>query len=154
MSFENVKEFFKENNLDDRIILFDQSSATVLEAAQALHCEPELIAKTLSFLVDESPVLIVTAGNAKIDNKKYKTFFHKKAKMISADLVEDIIGHPPGGVCPFVVKENVKVYLDISLQRFEIVYPAAGNNHSAVKLSVHELEKYSHAIEWIDVCKI
>lgn len=154
MSIEKVKNYFQTIGLEDRIIELDASTATVEEAAQALHCEGARIAKTMSFLVDEQPILIVSAGDAKIDNKKYKTQFHKKAKMIPYDQVESYIGHQPGGVCPFAISDQTDVYLDESLKRFDIVYPAAGNAQSAVKLNLSELEDYSHAKQWIDVCKI
>lgn len=153
MSFENVKKYFAENGLEARVKNLTQSSATVEEAAAALGCEAKQIAKTMSFLVDEKPILIVTAGDAKVDNKKYKMEFHQKAKMIPWDDVEDYTGHAPGGVCPFVVKPEVTAYLDVSLRRFDIVYPAAGSDHSAVELSLPELEQYSSYIKWIDVCK-
>jgi len=139
--------------LEDRIKLFDVSSATVELAAQAVGCEPARIAKTLSFRVGDTPVLIVAAGDAKIDNSKFKAQFHSKAVMLSFDEVEPLIGHGVGGVCPFGVNENVTVYLDISLQRFDIVYPAAGTAASAVKLTPEELELSSGSLGWIDVCK-
>lgn len=153
MSFDKVKQYFEENHLGARVKNLTHSSATVEEAAVALGCEPKQIAKTMSFLVNETPMLIVTAGDAKIDNKKYKTEFHQKAKMIPWESVEEYIGHAPGGVCPFVVKPEVTTYLDVSLKRFEIVYPAAGSDHSAVELSLPELEQYSGFIKWVDVCK-
>ena len=140
MSLEKVKSYFKNFNMDKRIIVLDSSSATVELAAKALGVEEARIAKTLSFLVDENPVLIVTAGDAKIDNKKYKEKFHTKAK--------------PGGVCPFGVGENIEIYLDNSLKRFQTVFPAAGSSNSAIELNMSELEKYSNSKEWIDVCKI
>ena len=127
MSLEKVKSYFKNFNMDKRIIVLDSSSATVELAAKALGVEEARIAKTLSFLVDENPVLIVTAGDAKIDNKKYKEKFHTKAKMIPFDFVEKYIGHTPGGVCPFGVGENIEIYLDNSLKRFQTVFPAAGS---------------------------
>ncbi len=154
MSLEKVKSYFKNFNMDKRIIVLDSSSATVELAAKALGVEEARIAKTLSFLVDENPVLIVTAGDAKIDNKKYKEKFHTKAKMIPFDFVEKYIGHTPGGVCPFGVGENIEIYLDNSLKRFQTVFPAAGSSNSAIELNMSELEKYSNSKEWIDVCKI
>lgn len=154
MSLEKVKSYFKNFNMDKRIIVLDSSSATVELAAKALGVEEARIAKTLSFLVDENPVLIVTAGDAKIDNKKYKEKFHTKAKMIPFDFVEKYIGHTPGGVCPFGVSENIEIYLDNSLKRFQTVFPAAGSSNSAIELNMSELEKYSNSKEWIDVCKI
>ena len=123
------------------------------EAAEALGVEPGMIAKTLSFLQEEKPVLILTEGTAKIDNRKYKDTFHIKAKMIPFEEVETQVGHAPGGVCPFGINENVIVYLDESLRQFENVYPAAGDDHSAVKLTVDELEKIAGATGWVDVCK-
>lgn len=153
MSFENVKKYFKEVKMDSKIIELNDSSATVEQAAHALRCRPEHIAKTMSFKTKERPILIVCAGDAKIDNKKYKSIFGLKAKMIPANEVEELIGHLPGGVCPFAIKENVKVYLDISLKRFEKVYPAAGNGHSAIELTIEELENLSKADSWVDICK-
>lgn len=152
MAFEKVNHFFKEAGMEDRIKVLEQSSATVEQAAAALGCEPERIAKTMSFLLEDKAILIVTAGDAKIDNKKYKARFSQKARMIPGQLVENYIGHEPGGVCPFGIETKVEVYLDISLKRFEIVYPAAGNDHSAVELNLSELFEYSKAKEWIDVC--
>ena len=152
MSFENVKKYFEEIEMESKIIELKDSSATVEQAANALGCKPEHIAKTMSFKTKEGPILIVCAGDAKIDNKKYKSVFGQKAKMIPANEVEELIGHLPGGVCPFAIKENVKVYLDISLKRFEKVYPAAGNGHSAIELTIKELETISKADSWVDVC--
>lgn len=152
MSFENVKKYFEEIEMDSKIIELKDSSATVEQAANALGCKPEHIAKTMSFKTKEGPILIVCAGDAKIDNKKYKSVFGQKAKMIPANEVEELIGHLPGGVCPFAIKENVKVYLDISLKRFEKVYPAAGNGHSAIELTIKKLETISKADSWVDVC--
>ncbi len=154
MSLEKVKQYFHEFGLEDRVKVLSQSSATVEAAAVAVGCEPARIAKTMSFFVGNEAILIVAAGDVKIDNKKYKEFFHQKAKMIPFDEVEKYVGHAPGGVCPFVIPEGVKVYLDVSLKRFEIVYPAAGTGNSAVELSVDELAKYSKMLEWIDVCKL
>ena len=154
MSIEKVKEYFKQYNMEDRVMEFPVSSATVELAAQALNCEPCRIAKTLSFSVSDSPILIVTAGDAKIDNKKYKTFFGAKAKMLSPDEVVEKIGHAIGGVCPFAINDGVKVYLDESLKRFETVFPACGSSNSAIELSPEQLEKYSSYIQWIDVCKL
>ena len=152
MSFENVKKYFEEIEMDSKIIELKDSSATVEKADNALGCKPEHIAKTMSFKTKEGPILIVCAGDAKIDNKKYKSVFGQKAKMIPANEVEELIGHLPGGVCPFAIKENVKVYLDVSLKRFEKVYPAAGNGHSAIELTIKELETISKADSWVDVC--
>ncbi len=153
MSLEKAKEFLRKKGMADRVIELDQSSATVPLAAQALGVEPGMIAKTMSFYLDEGPILILTEGTARIDNKKYKAQFHKKAKMIPASEVEEAVGHAPGGVCPFGVKEGIPVYLDQSLKRFETVYPAAGNAHSAVRLSIPELEACSDFTAWVDVCK-
>lgn len=153
MSFENAKIYLKEAGLEQRIIVLEKSSATVEEAAEALGCQPKQIAKTMSFLVNDEPVLIVTAGDAKIDNKKYKNIFHQKAKMIPGDQVEIRTGHAPGGVCPFAVHPEVTAYLDVSLKRFEKIYPACGDGHSAVDLSPEELEIYAHSAGWVDVCK-
>lgn len=139
--------------MEERILEFDVSSATVELAAQAVGCEPERIAKTMSFLVNEEVILIVTAGDVKIDNKKYKQYFHAKAKMIPFEEVEGYIGHAPGGVCPFAVKEGVRTYLDESLKRFETVYPAAGSANSAVRLTPQELEQCIENVTWIDVCR-
>ena len=153
MSLEKAKEHLKKYELDKNVMEFTTSSATVEEAAQALNCTEGEIAKTLSFLVEDKPILIVVAGDAKIDNSKYKGEFHKKAKMIPFDEVENLIGHKVGGVCPFGIKEGVDVYLDVSLQKYETIYPAAGSSNSAVKLTIKELEKASNYKEWIDVCK-
>ena len=154
MSLELAKAHLERFGLADRVQLFDVSSATVELAAQAVGCEPARIAKTLSFLLPEGPVLILAAGDARIDNSKYKAQFHTKAKMIPHDQVEELIGHGVGGVCPFGVKEGVPVWLDESLRRFDIVYPAAGTSNSAVKLTQAELEQASQALGWVDVCKL
>lgn len=154
MSYENAKAHLEKYNLADRIQLFDVSSATVELAAQAVGVEGARIAKTLSFKLDSGCILILAAGDARIDNKKYKATFHKKASMPSADEVLEQIGHPVGGVCPFGIKPGVTVYLDESLKRFDIVYPAAGTGNSAVKLSIDELYTCSEAIGWVDVCKL
>ena len=153
MAIEKVKAYFREYGMEERIQEFDVSSATVELAAKALHCERQRIAKTLSFMVENEAVLIVTAGDAKIDNPKYKAKFGKKAKMLSSDDVETVVGHAVGGVCPFAVNEGVIVYLDISLKRFETVFPACGSSNSAIELTIPELEKYSGYAEWVDVCK-
>jgi prolyl-tRNA editing enzyme YbaK/EbsC (Cys-tRNA(Pro) deacylase) len=139
--------------LDKKILEFETSSATVELAAETLNCVPGRIAKTMSFLVNDNPILIVLAGDIKIDNSKYKTEFHTKAKMVPFNDVENLIGHNIGGVCPFAIKENVIVYLDESLKRFETVYPACGSSNSAIELTIEELEKYSNYNKWIDVCK-
>ena len=153
MAFNKAKEYLKKYNLDDKVMEFDVSSATVVDAAKAINCEEQEIVKTLSFLVNDQPILIATAGDVKIDNSKYKSEFHVKAKMIPFDDVEELIGHGVGGVCPFGINENVKVYLDESLKRFDIVYPACGSANSAVKLNIQELELASNYLKWIDVCK-
>ncbi len=155
MSIEKVREYFKGYGIEDKILEFPVSSATVELAAKALNTEDCRIAKTLSFSVNESPILIVTAGDAKIDNKKYKNFFGAKAKMLSFEEVEEKIGHAVGGVCPFAINDGVKVYLDDSIKRFKTVFPACGSSNSAIELTPNELEKYSaFFVEWIDVCKL
>lgn len=153
MSIERVRNYFKEKGIANRILEFDVSSATVELAAQALGCEGCRIAKTLSFHANEKVILIVAAGDAKIDNPKYKAEFHTKAKMLAFDEAEALIGHAVGGVCPFAVNEGVEVYLDESLKRFETVYPACGSSNSAIELTIPELEEYSGFVKWIDVCK-
>lgn len=154
MAFDKAKEHLKKYGMDGRVMEFDVSSATVGEAAKAVGSSEGEIAKTLSFLVDEKPILIVVAGDCKIDNAKYKAYFHAKAKMLPFESVEELIGHAVGGVCPFGINEGVEVYLDESLKRFEIVYPACGSANSAVKLNIAELEKTSEFECWIDVCKM
>ena len=153
MAVEKVKEYFSRFGMEDRIREFDVSSATVELAALALGCEPGRIAKTLSFLVDGHAMLIVAAGDAKIDNPKYKAQFGTKAKMLTPDEAQTLVGHAVGGVCPFGINEGVTVYLDESLKRFQTVYPACGSSNSAIELSIEELEKYSGFESWIDVCK-
>lgn len=153
MSIEKVRAYFQTKGIEERIQEFDCSSATVALAAKALGCEENRIAKTLSFRVGEKAVLVVAAGDAKIDNPKYKAQFGTKAKMLSVDEVEPAIGHAVGGVCPFVVNDGVETYLDVSLKRFETVFPACGSANSAIGLSLDELETYSNALGWIDVCK-
>lgn len=153
MAIEKVKTYFQTYGMEERIQEFDVSSATVELAAAALHCEPQRIAKTLSFMVADHVVLIVAAGDAKIDNPKYKAQFGAKAKMLSLEEVETLVGHAVGGVCPFAVNDGVDVYLDVSLQRFETVFPACGSSNSAIELTIAELEKYSGSAGWIDVCK-
>lgn len=145
MSLAKAKKYLEEKGYVDHIIELEDSSATVELAAQALGVEPGMIAKTLSFLIGDTPILILTEGTVRIDNHKYKDTFHAKAKMIPFDDVEAYIGHAPGGVCPFGIKEGIPVYLDESLKKFDIVYPAAGNDHSAVKLTIAELESVSGA---------
>lgn len=153
MSIERVREYFKGYGIESRIQELELSTATVELAAEALHCEPCRIAKTLSFMVNEKPILIVTAGDAKIDNSKYKAQFGKKAKMLTPQEAENLIGHAVGGVCPFAVNAGVAVYLDESLKRFQTVFPACGSSNSAIELTINELEKYSMYVSWIDVCK-
>lgn len=154
MSIAKVKEFFKAKGIDDKIQEFELSSATVALAAKALNCEEQRIAKTLSFHVGDDVILVVAAGDAKIDNAKYKAQFGTKAKMLSFEEVEPLIGHAVGGVCPFAVNDGIKTYLDISLKRFTTVFPACGSSNSAIELTPDELEQYSNSIDWIDVCKI
>ena len=153
MAIEKVREFFRAFGMEDKILEFEVSSATVELAAAALGCEGKRIAKTLSFLVDDKAILIVAAGDAKIDNSKYKANFSCKAKMLSYDQVEEMIGHAVGGVCPFAINENVIVYLDESLKRFETVFPACGSSNSAIELTIPEMEQYSGYTAWVDVCK-
>ena len=151
MSVTKVKEYFKQYKIENKVQEFDESSATVEEAAHALHTEGKRIAKTMSFRLKEKCILIVLAGDAKISNSKYKATFHEKAHMLKFDEVEDITGHPPGGVCPFAIKDGIDVYLDESLKRFETVFPACGSTNSAIELTIKELEKYSNYKKWIDV---
>lgn len=153
MSIEAVRKYFKTFGMEDKVMEFDVSSATVELAAQALDVEPARIAKTLSFKKDDGCILIVTAGDGKIDNQKFKAKFSMKAKMLSPEEVLELVGYPVGGVCPFGVKGGVPVYLDISMKRFKTVFPAAGSGSSAIELTCDELFKYSKALEWIDVCK-
>lgn len=153
MSIEKVRCYFAAHGIEDRVLEFPVSSATVELAAQALNCEPCRIAKTLSFDIRSTPVLIVTAGDAKVDNAKFKIRFGVKARMLSRDEAEAKTGHAVGGVCPFAVKEGVAVYLDASLKRFETVFPACGSSNSAIELTIPELETYSKFTDWVDVCK-
>ena len=153
MAIEQVRTYLKQYGVEEKILEFDVSSATVELAAAALDCEPQRIAKTLAFMVDGHAVLVVAAGDAKIDNPKYKAQFGTKAKMLSPNETELLVGHAVGGVCPFAVKEGVEVYLDVSLKRFETVFPACGSANSAIELRIPELEKYSGFVSWIDVCK-
>ena len=154
MGLEEAKSYLVRKGYGDRIKIFDVSSATVELAAIAVGTEPEKIAKSLTFMVEDRPVMVICAGDAKVNNSKYKEYFHKKAKMLSREQVNALIGHDVGGVCPFGRKEGVDVYLDESLKRFEIVYPACGSGNSAVELTLEELENLSGSKEWIDVCKI
>lgn len=153
MAFDKAKRHLEQFGLADRIIVTEHSSATVAEAAQAIGCEEAMIAKTLSFLQGDQAVLILADGLARIDNRKYKDRFACKAKMIPADQVGPLVGHEIGGVCPFGVNEGVSVYLDESLKKHEIVYPAVGTDHSGVRLTIPELEKCSGSLGWVDVCK-
>lgn len=153
MSIESVKEYFKQFEMENKILEFNQSSATVELAAQALNVEPERIAKTLSFKNEDSAILIVTAGDTKIDNKKFKSEFGFKAKMLKAEEVLQFTGHAIGGVCPFGGTSNLNIYLDESMKRFDKVYPACGSANSAIELTCDELEKYSNSVKWIDICK-
>ncbi len=155
MSIEKVREYLKQFNREKDIIELEHSSATVQLAAEALGVEPERIAKTLSFKIPEGAILVVAAGDARIDNKKFKSQFGLKAKMLSPEEVIEFTGHAIGGVCPFAIEnKNVKIYLDDSLKRFETVYPACGSGNSAIKLTLDDLEKLCGAVNWIDVCKI
>ena len=151
MSLEKVKSYFKQFSMEDKIMELKESSATVQLAALALGCEEARIAKTLSFMVEDKPILIVVAGDVKVSNSKYKQTFGVKAKMLNFDDVEALIGHKVGGVCPFAVNEGVIVYLDESLKRFKTVYPACGSGNSAIELTIEELEKYSNYIKWVDI---
>ena len=153
MSLEKAENYLKEAGFLDHVIELKECTATVALAAEALGVEPGMIAKTMSFLQGEQPVLILTEGTAKVDNRKYKDTFHVKAKMIPFEQVKEVTGHAPGGVCPFGIKDGIEVYLDESLKRFETVYPAAGDDHSAVRLTIPELEKVSGAKGWVDVCR-
>ncbi|MEL7610383.1 MAG: YbaK/EbsC family protein [Bacillota bacterium] len=154
MSIQKVKDYFERFGVQDRVLELPASSATVELAAKALDCEGCRIAKTLSFHVGDKVVLIVAAGDAKIDNKKFKSCYGVKAKMLSGDEAEPLVGHAVGGVCPFAVNDGVEVYLDESLKRFKTVYPACGSSNSAIELTVGELERYSKSLGWVDVCAI
>lgn len=153
MAIEAVREYFSRYGIADRIREFDVSSATVELAAQALGCEPKRIAKTLSFMVGGHAVLIVAAGDARVDNQKFKAQFGAKAKMLKPSEAEELVGHAVGGVCPFAVKDGVTTYLDESLRRFDTVFPACGSSNSAIELTIAELEEYSNCTSWVDVCK-
>lgn len=154
MSVETVREYFKQYGMEDKVLEFELSSETVELAAKAAGTEPCRIAKTMSFMVADEPILILLAGDVKVDNRKFKDTFHTKAKMLSGDQLIELVGHPHGGVCPFAVKEGVKVYLDESLKRFETVFPAAGSANSAIELTIPELERTSGYIAWVDVAKL
>ena len=153
MAIERVRTYFQKFGMEDKILEFDVSSATVELAAKAVGCAPERIAKTMSFELADGCILIVAAGDARIDNGKYKQTFHTKAKMVPADKVEEKIGHSVGGVCPFGINSGVKVYLDESLKRFQTVFPACGSSNSAIELTIEELERLSGSKDWVDVCK-
>jgi len=154
MSIEKVRAHFKPLGIEERIREFDVSSATVELAAVAVGVEGARIAKSLSFKVEDKPIIIVVAGDAKVDNSRYKAQFHTKAKMLTHEEAHELIGHDVGGVCPFALPEDVKVYLDVSMKRFETVFPAAGSSNSAVEMTCDELERYaSNFAAWVDVCK-
>lgn len=153
MAFDIAKEYLKKFGFDDRVMVFDASSATVALAAIAIGCDGDEIAKSLGFLIDDKPILVIVSGNSKIDNGKYKNEFNTKAKMIPFGDVEKLIGHAAGGVCPFGINDGVDVYLDESLKKHKIVYPACGSSNSAVKLKLEELEEISNYKKWVDVCK-
>lgn len=152
MSIETVTEYLRQRGAEDKIRRFTVSSATVALAAQALGCEEARIAKTMSFLMGDHAVLVVTAGNQKVNSAKFKAVFHTKAKMLTPEQLDGLVGHAPGGVCPFAVKDGCEVFLDVSLKRFDVVYPAAGDAASAVELTVRELERLSGSHGWVDVC--
>jgi len=153
MSIERVRTYFQQYGMQEQILEFPVSSATVALAAQALNCEPCRIAKTLSFLVADKPILVVTAGDARIDNAKYRAQFGAKAKMLTPEQAQEMIGHAVGGVCPFAVNDGVAVYLDVSMKRFETVFPACGSSNSAIELNMEQMTRYSRAVAWVDVCK-
>ena len=153
MSVENVRRYLAAYGADRRVLEFDVSSATVALAAEALGCEPCRIAKSLALMTPDGPILVVAAGDAKIDNPRFKAQFNTKAKMLSPEETVSLIGHAVGGVCPFAVNEGVRVYLDESLRRFETVYPACGSSNSAIELNLDELERFSGCLSWVDVCK-
>lgn len=152
MSIEKVKEYFKNFDMENRIMEFDVSSETVKLAALALNCEEGKIAKTLSFLANDKVILIVTAGDGKVNNGKYKRTFMTKAKMLPHDETKKLTGHAAGGVCPFAVNDGVEVYLDVTLKKYETVFPACGSSNSAIELTIEEMEKYSNFVNWVDVC--
>lgn len=153
MSFDVAYAHLEKLGLADRVHTFTESTATVELAAEQLGCEPARIAKSMAFLTDEGPILVLAAGDVKVDNRKFRDTFHSKAKMIPGDQVEALVGHAPGGVCPFVIREGVRVFLDRSLRRFEVIYPAAGNAHSAVRLTPDELAALTGA-DWTEVCSV
>ena len=153
MSIEKVKAYFAEYGMEDRVRVLEESSATVELAAQAVGVEPARIAKTLSFLVGGQPVLVVTAGDTRIENKSFKARFSGKPKMLKPEQAVELVGHAVGGVCPFAVNDGVRVFLDVSLKRFETVFPACGSDNSAIELTIPELERCSRSEDWVDVCK-
>lgn len=153
MSYENVKSFFEKQGLGDRVIVRESIGDTVENAAISIGCLPAQIAKTMSFIIDGKPIVTSMAGDAKVDNQKFKGRFHQKAIMLPGDQVEALVGHIPGAVCPFTIKEGVPVYLDISLKRFETIYTAGESLNSTVTLSLDEFIKYSSFTEWVDICK-
>lgn len=153
MAIEKVREYFRGFGMEERVLEMEHSSATVELAAEAVGVEPARIAKTLSFKKDDHALLVVAAGDAKIDNRKFKDTFGLKAKMLTPDEVLELVGHAIGGVCPFAIPESAEVYLDDSMKRFETVYPACGSSNSAIGLTLPELEKYSNSLKWVDVCK-
>lgn len=153
MAFENAKAYLDAKGFGDRVMVFETSSATVELAAAAVGTQPERIAKSLTFMVEEMPVMVLCAGDVKVDNSKYKAQFHTKAKMLSREEVDTLIGHSVGGVCPFGINDGVRVFMDVSLKRFDIVYPACGSSNSAVRLELEELENLSKSEAWVDVCK-
>lgn len=153
MSYEKVRDYFSSKGLGHRVIVREHIGDTVEHAAQSIGCRPAQIAKTMSFVIKQKPSLIVMAGDAKVDNQKYKAHFHQKAVMVPGSQVEDLVGHTPGAVCPFAINKDVPVYLDISLKRFETVYTAGGSLNSTVTLALDELEQYAAPVGWVDVCK-
>ena len=153
MSIERVREYFAKENIQAPIMEFDVSSATVELAAQAIGCEPKRIAKSMAFKINDDGILVVVAGDAKVDNAKFKKQFGVKAKMVPIEELEQLIGHAVGGVCPFGINEGIAVYMDESLKRFTTVFPACGSSNSAVELTLSQLEEYAHALSWVDVCK-
>ena len=153
MSYEKVKSYFEQAGLGERVVVREHIGDTVEHAAEAIGCEPARIAKSMSFLADDRPVVVVMAGDARIHNTKYKAYFHQKAVMIPGSQVEEMTGHLPGAVCPFALNEGVRVYLDVSLKRFDTLYTAGGSLNSTVKLSLGELEQYAVPVGWVDVCK-
>ena len=153
MSYETVKDYFEKAGLSDRITEHELTGDTVEHAAQVIGCTPAEIAKALSFLVNDKPVMVVMAGDVRVNSSKFKTKFHQKPTMVPREEVERLIGHKPGGVCPFAANEDVPIYLDISMKRFEKVHTAGGIDTATVCVTIEELEKYSGAVEWVDVCK-